>query len=102
MKGLSTGLSRELANAIVDSSANSLLDSPARNPARQETNTSAIAVKRMNIGLPPWCLRTAKKWPDRIAIQYCARHPPGRNINVSLDVRSQASWVLDSSQIENY
>src|SRR5262245_54940664 len=35
-------------------------------------------------------------------IQYCARRPPERNICASLDVRSQASSVLDSSQIENH
>src|SRR5215510_4090062 len=102
MKGLSTGLSRELVNAIVDSSANSLLDSPARNPARQETNTSAIAVNRMNIGVPPRYDRTEQKRPAWIEIQYCARRLPERNIGSSLDVRSQASSVLDSSQIENH
>src|SRR5262249_36404416 len=48
----------------------------------------------MNIGLPPWYLRTEQKRPDRIAIQYCARRLPGRNIGASLDVRSQASSVL--------
>src|SRR5262245_8596296 len=80
-KGLSTGLSRELVNAIVDSSANPLLDSPARNPARQETNTSAIAVKRMNIVAPPWYERTAQKRPARIEFQYCARRPPERNVD---------------------
>src|SRR5262245_13976361 len=102
MKGLSTGLSRELVNAIVDSSANSLFDSPARQPARQDTNTSAIAVKRMNIGVPPRYERTAQKRPAWIEIQYCARRPPERNIGVSLGVRSQASSANDSSQIENH
>src|SRR5262245_44006151 len=102
MKGLSTGLSRELENAIVDSSANSLSDNPAPPPARQETNTSVIAVKRMNIVVPPRYDRTEQKWHAWIEIQYCARRLPGRNIGASRDFRSQASSLIDSSQIENH
>src|SRR5262245_11495458 len=100
--GSMVGLSRVLVNAMVDSRANSLLDSPARPPARQETNTSAIAVNRLNIVVPPRYERTAQKRPAWIEFQYCARRTPEHNVGGSLDVRSQTSSAVYSSQAENH